>query len=416
MEQNTEALLRQDVRRLFADKLIADSNHSYRILNSGLIERAGLHFPSNQFALLLLDVIDYLPSENRIGIKAANDVDLELNYAVGGIFEDALSERYECILHQYSGEAFLLLNLRQPLADFAEQTYQEHLCALRETCELCRLRALEQLGIQVHVYISHVVDDAQQLRVIRERLIRDLEADAPARLGKSVITPLDLNTTLRGSDQTMRRESQFLQRRILEYTDKHQFREAADSAIRLIRHDWEHYEMVVSLRERLTSVAHQLFAWLEFPYVESGPHEFLIAEQIRQSLTRDDLEACMLSMFEDFEAHYSPRVARRVEQVDEIIRYIETNYSDPMLNATSISDYFGIHLSYLSRLFRESQGVKLIDYIHSVRVQHAKQILSTNTDTIESVARQVGYLNSLTFTRAFKRCTGVTPGVYRGTV
>ena len=416
MERTDEEYLLRAVRRLFAEKLISDSNYGRQILNSDLAKRANLQMPSGQFALLLLDVIDYMPEENRMGGKAPDEVDSELNFAVGAVFEEMLAPQYEGMMFQHSGEAFLLLSLRDPLPELTKPACEARLRQLRETCQTCLDRAQEQFGIRVRVYVSTITDDVSRLQHMKELLIRDLDADAPARLGKKVVTPLELNDTLRMSDRATRSESQFLQRRILEFADKRLFREAADMAIRLIRHDWEHYVMVVSLRERLTSIVHQVFAWLEFPFIDGGLHEDNVASQLRRALTRDDLEDCMLSMFDEFEAHYTPKATRRIERVEEILRYIEENYSDPMLNATSVSDHFGIRLSYLSQLFREAQGVKLIDYIHNMRVQHAKQILSANTDTIDAVARQVGYLNSLTFTRAFKRCTGVTPGVYRSMI
>jgi len=46
-------------------------------------------------------------------------------------------------------------------------------------------------------------------------------------------------------------------------------------------------------------------------------------------------------------------------------------------------------------------------------MEHAEGLLAESEDSVQSIALQVGYANSITFGRVFKRVVGVTPGDYR---
>lgn len=51
--------------------------------------------------------------------------------------------------------------------------------------------------------------------------------------------------------------------------------------------------------------------------------------------------------------------------------------------------------------------------VRSFRIIEAKKMLLTTKDPIESIARQIGYTNPDTFTKVFKKETGMTPTRYR---
>jgi len=48
-----------------------------------------------------------------------------------------------------------------------------------------------------------------------------------------------------------------------------------------------------------------------------------------------------------------------------------------------------------------------------VRIEEAKQILETTDDPVESIAGEVGYGDSVSFRRLFKRLVASTPAIYR---
>lgn len=99
--------------------------------------------------------------------------------------------------------------------------------------------------------------------------------------------------------------------------------------------------------------------------------------------------------------------------IHEVRKYIETNYADPNLSLVTLSEEFKLNASYLSRLFKEEFGVKFVDYLSTVRIERAKQLLAQSSRPVQEIANSVGYTHSFSFIRAFKKLTGHTPGDYR---
>ena len=93
------------------------------------------------------------------------------------------------------------------------------------------------------------------------------------------------------------------------------------------------------------------------------------------------------------------------------IDYINNNYS--RLKLTDVSDYLGINYNYFSAIFKQSQGISPNEYLLQVRMRQSSQMLANLTVDIQDIASYVGYSDSLTFSKAFKRFFGVSPKYYR---
>lgn len=68
---------------------------------------------------------------------------------------------------------------------------------------------------------------------------------------------------------------------------------------------------------------------------------------------------------------------------------------------------------HLRRLCQKSLGRSPGRQLASLRIAHAAHLLATTADKIESIARQVGYVNPFAFSNTFKRLTGFRPSDYR---
>lgn len=96
--------------------------------------------------------------------------------------------------------------------------------------------------------------------------------------------------------------------------------------------------------------------------------------------------------------------------------YIAQHYTDEALGVASIAQLFGMTPSYVSKLFRDAAGMSLPDYILRVRMEQAKKLIEEDRmqrQTFQEIAQRVGFSNVRTFSRQFKKYTGVTPGTYR---
>jgi two-component system response regulator YesN len=140
-----------------------------------------------------------------------------------------------------------------------------------------------------------------------------------------------------------------------------------------------------------------------------------IAKLPDRAETLEELEEQLMSAMTVFEtAVDEDRQARRHHSIALQAKiYIDDHFADPNLSLSRVSDYLKLQPSVLSQLFKEELGEKFIDYVLKVRLRYAKQLLVETDDSIQSIAEQIGYLNVISFYRAFKKIQDIPPGEYR---
>ncbi|MBO2944664.1 helix-turn-helix domain-containing protein [Paenibacillus sp. F411] len=99
--------------------------------------------------------------------------------------------------------------------------------------------------------------------------------------------------------------------------------------------------------------------------------------------------------------------------MEQIIAYIEDNYTDYDLSLGSISSKYSISTSYFSRYFKEKVGINFSQYIWQKRMDEVIRLLLHTSDPLKDIITRVGYLDTPNFIRKFKKETGLTPGQYR---
>jgi transcriptional regulator GlxA family with amidase domain len=65
------------------------------------------------------------------------------------------------------------------------------------------------------------------------------------------------------------------------------------------------------------------------------------------------------------------------------------------------------------RRFAKATGLPPLEYVHTLRLEEAKQMLETGELPVEAVANEVGYEDASFFGRLFRRKVGLTPAQYR---
>lgn len=65
------------------------------------------------------------------------------------------------------------------------------------------------------------------------------------------------------------------------------------------------------------------------------------------------------------------------------------------------------------RRFQLATGTTPLEYIHTLRIEEAKQMLEASDLPIEAIAEEVGYQDTSFFGRLFKRKVILTPAQYR---
>ncbi|MNI97083.1 Arabinose operon regulatory protein [compost metagenome] len=74
-----------------------------------------------------------------------------------------------------------------------------------------------------------------------------------------------------------------------------------------------------------------------------------------------------------------------------------------------------MHLSksYVSRIFHQETGSRLVDYLTARRIKQACRLLSTTDLPVERIGITVGFPNASYFNQLFKKSLGTTPLKYR---
>lgn len=98
--------------------------------------------------------------------------------------------------------------------------------------------------------------------------------------------------------------------------------------------------------------------------------------------------------------------------VDQVKRYIEEHYAENW-GLQDVADRVAMSRSYLAKLFKEQAGMTIWTYCVNVRMRKARDLLLTSSLRSYEIALQVGYENSIHFSRIFKQYHGVNPMEYK---
>ena len=105
-----------------------------------------------------------------------------------------------------------------------------------------------------------------------------------------------------------------------------------------------------------------------------------------------------------------------IDHKDAMIRdaqlWLQNHFSQPAPVA-EMQKRSGISERSFKRRFSKATGFSPIDYVQHLRIEEAKRRLEKTDVSIEKISWSIGYQDTSSFRRLFKRLTGITPGVYR---
>lgn len=94
------------------------------------------------------------------------------------------------------------------------------------------------------------------------------------------------------------------------------------------------------------------------------------------------------------------------------VKHIEKNFSDPSLSNTELAMQCGISEVYFRRLFTEHYKMTPKQFVTSIRINKAKQLLSEGALKISTISQMCGFSGQYHFCRVFKEKVGLTPTEY----
>ncbi|CAG9622519.1 response regulator [Sutcliffiella rhizosphaerae] len=99
----------------------------------------------------------------------------------------------------------------------------------------------------------------------------------------------------------------------------------------------------------------------------------------------------------------------------KIKQFIKEN-SDQDISLDSLARKVGLSPIYISKMFKEKQGINYIDFLTECRIEKAKHLLADTEKSIKEITFEVGYHDPNYFSKVFKKVTTTSPKEYRKTL
>ena len=109
-------------------------------------------------------------------------------------------------------------------------------------------------------------------------------------------------------------------------------------------------------------------------------------------------------------------ISRTRQSTDVLIAECQTWLAQHYETASPVAEMArrsGMAERSFSRRFRNATGLAPLEYVHTLRLEEAKQMLEAGNEPIEAIANAIGYQDPAFFGRLFKRKVGLTPAQYR---
>ncbi len=135
-----------------------------------------------------------------------------------------------------------------------------------------------------------------------------------------------------------------------------------------------------------------------------------ILRQMKRAESTDSIMRCMTEAVNKLCSYVNTRTSSNNKRlIDRITKFLDDNYGDPNLGLSSIAQSMRLTESYISGFFKQNKGINIQNYIEQKRMMKAVEMLKETSLPTAEIVKSVGYYNTNTFYKAFKRNFGMTP-------
>ncbi|MFN9372077.1 MAG: helix-turn-helix domain-containing protein [Planctomycetaceae bacterium] len=129
-----------------------------------------------------------------------------------------------------------------------------------------------------------------------------------------------------------------------------------------------------------------------------------------------EAQARLLRLAVEFPPAQTPRglttVTGHLGRFEQMTVYIAGNYTRA-IDVADVARAVGLHPNSAMRLFRQTCGLTILDYLSMHRVWHAQHLLASTDLKIRAIAEIAGFGSPNRFYAAFRRWVGQLPADYR---
>ena len=136
------------------------------------------------------------------------------------------------------------------------------------------------------------------------------------------------------------------------------------------------------------------------------------SDYIRDMRINEKLGSLLTLLMEQSWHPESVTVSRKRMELVEIKNYLDEHYTDK-ISLDDLAERFFINKFYLSKIFKETYGTTVNNYLISKRITRAKQLLRFTDMTVEEIGVAIGMGDANYFSRMFRKVEGSSPSEYR---
>lgn len=108
----------------------------------------------------------------------------------------------------------------------------------------------------------------------------------------------------------------------------------------------------------------------------------------------------------------SMTVSKKRLELSIIKDYLDEHYTEKVILGDLAAKFF-INKFYMTKIFKETYGTTISNYLILKRITRAKQLLRFTDMTVDEIGNAVGMGDANYFSRAFRKVEGVSPRAYR---
>jgi AraC-like DNA-binding protein len=98
--------------------------------------------------------------------------------------------------------------------------------------------------------------------------------------------------------------------------------------------------------------------------------------------------------------------------LQKAVEYLEIHYAGGM-TIERVAEEVGVDRTHLSKTFRKAYGISPMQYVQRLKMNEARLLLVQTSYKLAEIALSVGYPDLFSFSKAFKKHTGMSPSEYR---
>ena len=144
--------------------------------------------------------------------------------------------------------------------------------------------------------------------------------------------------------------------------------------------------------------------------IEQIKNETLSPEPLSDLIIHHKLIALILSILRS--DYIGQTIAKQNPITATILKMVSERYFEDNLLVSACNE-LNYSLSYLSNIFRKDMGIPFKEYLQSIRIQEAENLLIHSNLKISEISKRVGYTDTKYFYNLFKKYTYMTPTQYR---